>query len=90
MNASVRDYMPEGKVGSFQGIRIIFYVLIPMIIGPFVGNIVCRFSKITYTNEYNVVTSAPGNVMFWAAAVVAVLTLIPVIILRKNNKKTTE
>nr|MDE6752925.1 MFS transporter [Eubacterium sp.] len=64
MNASVRDYMPEGKVGSFQGIRIIFYVLIPMIIGPFVGNIVCRFSKITYTNEYNVVTSAPGNVMF--------------------------
>ncbi len=90
MNASVRDYMPEGKVGSFQGIRIIFYVLIPMIIGPFVGNIVCRFSKITYTNEYNVVTSAPGNVMFWAAAAVAVLTLIPVIILRKNNKKTTE
>lgn len=90
MNASVRDYMPEGKVGSFQGIRIIFYVLIPMIIGPFIGNIVCRFSKITYTNEYNVVTSAPGNVMFWAAAVVAVLTLIPVILLRKNNKKTTE
>ena len=90
MNASVRDYMPEGKVGSFQGIRIIFYVLIPMIIGPFVGNIVCRFSKITYTNEYNVVTSAPGNVMFWAAAIVAVLTLIPVIILRKNNKKTAE
>ena len=90
MNASVRDFLPVGKVGSFQGIRIIFYVLIPMIIGPFVGNIVCRFSKITYTNEYNVVTSAPGNVMFWAAAVVAVLTLIPVIILRKNNKKTTE
>ena len=90
MNASVRDYMPEGKVGSFQGIRIIFYVLIPMIVGPFIGNIVCRFSKITYTNEYNVVTSAPGNVMFWAAAVVAVLTLIPVILLRKSNKKSAE
>lgn len=87
MNASVRDYMPEGKIGSFQGIRIIFYVLIPMIIGPFIGNIVCRFSKITYTNEYNVVTSAPGNVMFWAAAIVAILTLIPVIILRRNNKR---
>lgn len=87
INASVRDYMPEGKVGSFQGIRIIFFVLIPMIIGPTIGNIVCRFSKITYTNDYNVVTSAPGNVMFWGAAVVAILTLIPVFILRKNNKK---
>ena len=90
MNATVRDYMPEGKVGSFQGIRIIFLVLIPMIIGPFIGNIVCRFSKITYTNEYNVVTSAPGNVMFWAAAVVAILTLIPVILLRRKSKNTTD
>lgn len=88
MNATVRDYMPEGKIGSFQGIRILFYVLIPMIVGPFVGNFVCRFSKITYTNEYGVVTSAPGNVMFWAAAAVAVLTLIPVIALRRKSKKT--
>lgn len=87
MNASVRDFMPEGKVGAFQGIRILFFVLIPMIIGPFIGNIVCRFSKITYTNEYGVVTSAPGNVMFWAAGAVAVLTLIPVIILRRKNAK---
>lgn len=86
MNASVRDFMPEDKVGAFQGIRILFYVLIPMIVGPFIGNIVCRFNEITYTNEYGVVTSAPGNVMFWAAAVVAILTLIPVIILRKKTK----
>ncbi len=86
MNASVRDFMPEGKIGSFQGIRILFYVLIPMIIGPFIGNVVCRFSEITYTNEYGVVTSAPGNVMFWAAAAVAVLTLIPVLILRRKSR----
>ncbi len=86
MNASVRDFMPEGKIGSFQGIRILFYVLIPMIIGPFIGNVVCRFSELTYTNEYGVVTSAPGNVMFWAAAAVAVLTLIPVLILRRKSR----
>lgn len=86
MNASVRDFMPEDKVGAFQGIRILFYVLIPMIIGPFIGNFVCRFNEITYTNEYGVVTSAPGNVMFWASAAVAILTLIPVIILRRKTK----
>jgi len=90
MNASVRDFMPQDKVGAFQGIRILFYVLIPMIVGPFIGKIVCRFSKITYTNEYCVVTSAPGNVMFWAAAAVAVLTLIPVILLRKQMKAAKE
>lgn len=86
MNASVRDFMPEGKVGVFQGIRIIFFVLIPMIVGPFIGNLVCRISSVTYTNEYGVVTSAPGSVMFWAAAVVAVFILIPVLVLRKKEK----
>lgn len=87
MGASVRDYMPEGKVGTFQGIRIIFTVLIPMIIGPAVGNLVCRVSSVTYTNEYGVVTSAPGAVMFWASAVVAVLIFIPVYALKKNLKE---
>lgn len=87
MNASVRDFMPEGKVGVFQGIRIIFFVLIPMIVGPFIGNLVCRISSVTYTNEYGVVTSAPGSVMFWAAAAVAVFILIPVAVLRKKEKK---
>ena len=86
MNASVRDFMPEGKIGVFQGIRIIFFVLIPMIVGPFIGNLVCRISSVTYTNEYGVVTSAPGSVMFWAAAVVAVFILIPVLVLRKKEK----
>lgn len=87
MNASVRDFMPEGKVGVFQGIRIIFFVLIPMIVGPFIGNLVCRISSVTYTNEYGVVTSAPGSVMFWAAAAVAIFILIPVMLLRKKEKK---
>lgn len=86
INASIRDFMPEGKVGVFQGIRIIFFVLIPMIVGPFIGNLVCRISSVTYTNEYGVVTSAPGSVMFWAAAVVAVFILIPVLVLRKKEK----
>lgn len=86
MNASVRDFMPEGKIGVFQGIRIIFFVLIPMIVGPFIGNLVCRISSVTYTNEYGVVTSAPGSVMFWAAAAVAVFILIPVLVLRKKEK----
>lgn len=86
-NASVRDFMPEGKVGVFQGIRIIFFVLIPMIVGPFIGNLVCRISSVTYTNEYGVVTSAPGSVMFWAAAAVAIFILIPVMVLRKKEKK---
>ncbi|MCI5738880.1 MAG: MFS transporter [Ruminococcus sp.] len=89
-NASVRDFMPAGKVGMFQGIRMIFYVLIPMIVGPFIGNLVCRVSSVTYTNEYGVVTSAPGAVMFWASAAVAIFILIPVVILKKKYQPDTD
>ena len=89
-NASVRDFMPAGKVGVFQGIRMIFYVLIPMIVGPFIGNLVCRVSSVTYTNEYGVATSAPGAVMFWASAAVAIFILIPVVILKKKYQPDTD
>ena len=89
-NASVRDFMPAGKVGVFQGIRMIFYVLIPMIVGPFIGNLVCRVSSVTYTNEYGVVTSAPGAAMFWASAAVAIFILIPVVILKKKYRPDTD
>ncbi len=33
-----RDNTPEGAVGKLQGVRMVFSVLIPMIIGPMIGN----------------------------------------------------
>lgn len=83
VNASVRDFMPADKVGAFQGIRMLFFVLVPMVVGPYIGNLVCRVSEVTYTNEYGVVTSAPGNVMFYAAAAVAVFVFVPILFLRR-------
>ncbi len=34
----VRDHTPEGAVGKLQGVRMVFSVLIPMLIGPAIGN----------------------------------------------------
>ena len=64
---------------------MIFIVLLPMIIGPFIGKEICRISAITYINEYGVAQSAPGAVMFFAAAAVSVLILIPVVFLKKSK-----
>ncbi len=85
LNAAVRDFTPEGKVGLFQGVRMIFVVLVPMVIGPIIGNIVCRVSSVKYINDYGVETSAPGNVMFFAAAAVGILIVIPLIPLIKKG-----
>lgn len=37
LGAAVRDFTPEDKTGQLQGIRMIFSVLLPMLIGPSVA-----------------------------------------------------
>lgn len=85
LNAAVRDFTPKDKTGLFQGVRMIFFVLIPMVAGPFIGNLVCRVSEVKYINEYGVSTSAPGSVMFIAAAVISLFIFIPILSLKKKG-----
>ena len=87
LNATVRDYTPEDKVGQFQGIRMIFYVLIPMVVGPYIGDLAIQSSTRTYMNEYNVETPLPTEHMFFAAAVIAMFVFIPLIFLWKKGKQ---
>ena len=86
LSGAVRDYTPEGKAGHFQGIRMIFAVLLPMLIGPFIGSAVIRSSPQTYV-ELGEVKSVPTPGIFLAAAVVLLLILPPVLALRRRKKQ---
>lgn len=90
LNAAIKDFIPEGKAGLFQGIRMIFTVLLPMVIGPALGDLACRNSAITYANEYGVETIVPSSSMFLYAAVVSVFVVIPMIFLIKKGFKVDE
>ena len=90
LNASIKDFIPQGKAGLFQGIRMIFVVLLPMIIGPALGDLACRNSAVTYANEYGVETIVPSKSMFLYAAIVAVFALVPMIALIKKGFKVEE
>ena len=86
LNATIRDFTPEDKVGLFQGVRMIFFVLIPMVVGPYIGDLVCSLSKSgQYVNEFGESTYEPCSSMFLAAAIVAMFMFIPLIILRKKG-----
>ena len=85
--AKVRDYTPEGKAGLFQGIRMIFVVMIPMVTGPYIGEALCNINKQTYINEYGKEVLLPNQYIFLGVAVVLALTIIPTIILMKNERK---
>jgi len=85
LSAAIRDYTPAAEAGLFQGVRMIFAVLLPMIIGPFIGAAVIRGSGETYV-DLGVVKNVPTPAIFLAAAAVLLFVLIPVIILKRRNK----
>ncbi len=94
MSAAVRDHTPEDRVGAFQGVRMIFNVLLPMVIGPAAGSAVIeRFAPLhelgTYVNDYGESVACPVPEIFLCAAVFAALVLIPAIILKKKGLKKT-
>ena len=90
LNAAIKDFIPQGKAGLFQGIRMIFTVLLPMVIGPALGDLACRNSAITYANEFGVETIVPSSSMFLYAAIVSVFVVIPLIFLIKKGFKVED
>lgn len=86
IGAAIRDYSPIDRVGMVQGLRMIAMVLIPMVIGPFIGATVIRGAD-EYYEELGQLKQVPTPGIFVAAAVVVVLILIPIRALRKRSHK---
>ena len=90
LGAKVRDNTPKKEVGLFQGVRMIFLVLIPMVTGPYIGQGVSYINKVEYTNEYGNLVVQPNSFIFIFAAIVIALAIIPaIIIIRKEHGKET-
>ena len=88
-NVKVRDYTPLDKVGHFQGMRMIFYVMIPMIIGPFIGARVISNTNVFY-NDLGTLKPVPTPEIFIASAIAVLFILIPLFFAFKNEKKVKE
>lgn len=87
INAIVRMHVPEKKEGSFMGIRMIFAVTLPMVIGPSIAKVlISNFSNKTYTNEYGEIQNLPPSSIWVASAIVLVLILIPLYFYFKSIK----
>ena len=90
--AIVRDHTPEKDAGKLQGVRMIFSVLVPMLLGPMVGNAINKAANIPLPDmgSADVMTTAyiPAPEIFLAAAIVSVLlfAIIPILV-KKTSKK---
>ena len=87
--STIRDYTPAEHVGMFQGIRLLAYVLIPMVIGPNIGNAIIRaLSSGTYINDYGEIVDLPVAQVFFAASLGVLLIYLPshYLFQKKQNK----
>ena len=87
LGAKIRDYTPANEVGLFQGVRMIFLVLIPMVTGPYIGKGVSYIQGVEYVNEYGKTVIRPNAYIFLFAAIVIALAIIPTIFFMKKEKE---
>ena len=84
LGAELRDQTPENDVGSTQGVRMVFCVLLPMAIGSNLSNFAFRS---TYENEFGQLVDKPDKWMFIVTISAALLAIIPAIALTIYKKK---
>ncbi len=88
LNASIRDFTPEDKAGQLQGVRMIFSVMLPMLIGPRVAAKITEiYATAQYQNEYMIMVDIPAPHIYLGAAAVGAIIVIPLFFLSKEFKK---
>ncbi|MEL7625530.1 MAG: MFS transporter [Anaerolineaceae bacterium] len=83
-NSWIKELLPEDSHGRFLGVRMIFYVLLPMLIGPRIGS-----SLITAYGIPTVLEGKPGflpvGMIFQVGALLGLLALIPLLFVKNGR-----
>lgn len=85
-----KNLYPEEQRGQLEGVRLFFYVCIPMVLGPAIANPVIKNlgqSITLYYDGVGVPGFTPSKEIFYVAAAVASLTFIPLVFAHLQEKK---
>lgn len=89
-NATARDYMPEGRAGCFQGIKMILVIMMPMVIASLIAPFIINTVALTPSAEFllthpTYATSYlyPHELFLWAG-VITLVVLIPAFFVKKD------
>ncbi len=84
--AAIRNNTPLDRVGLFQGIRIFMVVLIPMLIGPWIGSAISASSGAVA--GFGVVGDGftPSSLIFAGGAAVSLLTFAVLALVRRRER----
>lgn len=78
-----KQLYPEDARGQFEGIRIVFFVLIPMIIAPLISNPIIKTSG-EFIDENGFTAYLPTHTLLLVGAVLVLVTLLPLHFAKKQ------
>ena len=84
MTMWVKQLYPEESRGQFEGIRVLFFTLIPMIIGTTIGNMIIKNGAGSIVNDYGIIENIPTESIFIWAAFLIVFAFIPLFFASKR------
>ncbi len=86
LTAWMKNLYPEEQRGQFEGIKQIFFVCVPMIVGPAIAaRVINRWGVETVVNGEPGMVPAPN--LFAISAALTVLTVLPLIVARKLSRR---
>jgi MFS family permease len=87
MTMWVKQLYPADNRGQFEGIRVAFFTLIPMIIGTVIGNIVIKTGTGTFVDDNGFTQNIPTEAVFFWAAIILVLAFIPLVFAAREYRR---
>ncbi len=91
--ASARDYTPEGRAGAVQSVKMVIYIVLPMVLASILDPIIIRAVALEPTAE--ILAKYPSYAgsylypyeLFLGAAVAAVFIFLPASAVRRDAKR---
>ena len=85
--AAIRNNTPLDRVGLFQGVRIFMVVLVPMLVGPWIGSAISASSGSMM--GFGVVGDGftPSSLIFAGGALVSLLTFVVLFFIHRAREK---
>ena len=84
-----KQLYPTDARGQFEGIRILFFVLIPMVVAPLLSNPIIKRSG-EYVDENGFTAYLPTHTLLLAGSGLVLLSIIPLIIAANCRKRAAQ
>ena len=86
--AKIRDLTPEDKAGRLQGVRIFSQVLVPGVVGPFIGKTILANAEKIVNNDGTESFVPSANIFLGALVPIIILALILLLAKKKPTLRT--